>query len=511
VADDLQHSNLRTYGALAAFVVLLLVSAITAKSFGLFALTDRQHLADAIKRVQNVRGIAVWFVLAYALIAGLGLPATPLTLAGGAIFGTALGSGLNWTGAVVGAIIGHFLAKQLGSAGIKRLLGHNAAKLESFSKHLTFATILRLRLIPVTPFNLLNFASGLARVPLRAYVPATAIGIIPGTIIYTFFSDSLIGGVAGAKTHALVRISIAGALLIVISFLPKLLKSGKHRGAAASMLVAALLLLGSEAVAPRPAAAQHALTAIRRTTPSGATTVASQTFDHSLFDQLLRKHVVGGLVDYDAFERSGEFERYLATLATAKPASLTSAEQLAFWINAYNAYTIALINQHHERKSIRNINKTFGLISLKGAWTEPMARVGGETYTLLHIENEIIRQQHHDSRIHFAIVCASLGCPPLRSEAFTGQDLERQLDDQARQFLLKSPGKNRVDVATRTVYASPIFKWYRDDFGGSDATVGKFIAGYYPVGPARDLLLSGKFSLKDTDYDWSINLLKPSR
>ena len=101
--------------------------------------------------------------------------------------------------------------------------------------------------------------------------------------------------------------------------------------------------------------------------------------------------------------------------ATHGEASWPRDERLAFWINAYNAYTIALMNQHHERKSIRNINKTFGLISIKGPWTESMARVGGETYTLLHIENEIIRKQYHDARIHFAIVCASMGCPPLRS------------------------------------------------------------------------------------------------
>ncbi|MEP7344094.1 MAG: DUF547 domain-containing protein [Gemmatimonadaceae bacterium] len=522
MAASAQNSNLRTYGGLAAFILLLVAAAIAARSLGLFELTDRKQLADAIQRVQDVKGITVWFVLAYALVAGLGLPATPLTLAGGAIFGTALGSGLNWMGAVAGATIGHLLAKQLGSAGLKRLLGRNAAKLESFSKHLTFATILRLRLIPVTPFNLLNFASGLARVPLRAYVPATAIGIIPGTIIFTFFSDSLIGGVAGAKTHALLRVSIAGALLILISFLPKLLQRGKRSGAAANLLVAALLL-SSGLLAPRRTAAQSARPAIGgiarlvverhagAAVPGATPTVAGRAFDHSIYDQLLHKHVVNGLVDYDAFEGSAEFERYLGTLATAKPASLTQAEQLAFWINAYNAYTIALINQHHERKSIRNINKTFGLISLKGPWTERMARVGGESYTLLHIENEIIRNRYHDPRIHFAIVCASLGCPPLRSEAFTGPDLEGQLDDQARTFLLESPSKNRVDVAKRTVFASPIFGWYREDFGGSDAAVGNFIAQYYPAGPERDLLLSGDFSLKETYYDWSINLRNPPR
>ncbi|MEO7363301.1 MAG: VTT domain-containing protein, partial [Gemmatimonadaceae bacterium] len=361
MADSAANSKFRTYGALAAFVLLLVAAAITAKSLGLFELTDRKHLAEAIQRVQDVRGIALWFVLAYALIAGLGLPATPLTLAGGGIFGTVLGSGLNWTGAVLGATIGHILARQLGSDGLKRLLGKNAAKLESFSKRLTFATILRLRLIPVTPFNLLNFASGLARVPLRAYVPATAIGILPGTIIYTFFSDSLIGGVAGAQTHALLRVSIAAALLILISFLPKLFERGRRSGAAANVMIAALVL-SSGLLTTAPTAAQSSPASVRVATP----TLPGPAFDHSTFDQLLRAHVVNGLVDYDTFEQSADFQRYLGALTTAKPASLARAEQLAFWINAYNAYTIALMNQHHERKSIRNINKTFGLVSIKG-------------------------------------------------------------------------------------------------------------------------------------------------
>ena len=500
----------RSYGALAVLVLLILAAALVARSLGLFELSDRTHLANAIRRVQGVKAIGVWFVLAYAVMAGIGLPATALTLAGGAIFGTALGSGLNWTGAVLGATIAHVLARSLGSDGINRLLGRNATKLEAFSERLNFQNILRLRLIPITPFNLLNFACGLARVPLRAYVPATAIGILPGTIIYTFFSDSLIGGVAGAKTHALLRVLVAGVLLTLLSFIPALIRRRSGPGVTVSACLAVGSLFASLTGVPSSAAAQSGLF-VHRVTAASATLApfAKVPFDHSLFDQLLHQHVADGLVDYDAFEKSAEFQRYLGALASAKPETFTRPEQLAFWINAYNAYTIALMNQHHERRSIRNINKTFGLISMKGPWTERMAHVGGDTYTLLHIEDEILRAQFHDPRIHFAIVCASLGCPPLRSEAFTGAALEQQLDDQARAFLLRSPTKNRVDVANRTVFVSPIFGWYRADFGASDAAVGQYIAQFYPAGPARDLLTGGSFTMKETAYDWSINSQRP--
>jgi hypothetical protein len=228
------------------------------------------------------------------------------------------------------------------------------------------------------------------------------------------------------------------------------------------------------------------------------------TFDHSAYDALLRAHVAQGRVDYDAFKAAPTFARYLDQLARADPAALPDRERLAFWINVYNAYTIQLINTHGERESIRNINKTLGL-TLKSPWKEKIVRAGGGVYHLDHVEHEIIRKQFREPRIHFALVCAALGCPPLRAEAYTGAKLEAQLDDQARAFLLRSPAKNRVDVASRTVYASPILDWYRDDFGGTKEALGRFLAAYHPDGPTKALLQSGSFELKLTDYDWTLN------
>jgi hypothetical protein len=234
------------------------------------------------------------------------------------------------------------------------------------------------------------------------------------------------------------------------------------------------------------------------------------TFDHSDFTALLRAHVSDGLVDYGAFRADGSFARYLDRLARADLAGLPGPERLAFWINAYNAYTIQLINAHAERDSIRNINKTMGL-SLKSPWQAPIVRAAGQVYDLDHVEHEIIRKQFHEPRIHFALVCGALGCPPLRREAYTGAALEGQLEDQARAFLLYSIEKNRVDVSSRTVYLSPIFDWYRDDFGGSKAAVGRYVASFHPEGPEKELLLSGTFELKYTGYDWSLNSPEKAR
>ena len=266
-------------------------------------------------------------------------------------------------------------------------------------------------------------------------------------------------------------------------------------------LVAVLLVA---AAAPGAAASRPAAPA-----PAGAALQdRGGTFDHSAFDALLRAHVRGGLVDYDAFKNAPAFRAYLDRLAAADPSSLGRAEQLALWINAYNAYTIQLINRHGERRSIRNINKTFGLVKAYGPWREKLAVVGGRAYGLDEIEQDILRRQFREPRIHFALVCAAMGCPPLRSEAYAGPRLDAQLDDQARTFLLHSPAKNRVDVATRTVHLSPILVGFRDyikDFGGTEAAVGRYVARYFPPGPERQLLEGGGFTVAKTGNNCTPN------
>ena len=233
--------------------------------------------------------------------------------------------------------------------------------------------------------------------------------------------------------------------------------------------------------------------------------------DHALFDALLHAHVRNRMVDYEAFARSSAFPKYLDALADSRIDHLDEQERLALWINAYNAYTIELINAHEERDSIRNVNKTLGFLKLKGPWRQRLARVGGAPHTLDEIEHDIIRKRFGEPRIHFALVCAAMGCPPLRSEAYDGERLDAQLDEQSRIFILDLPQKNRVDVERKTVHISMIFRHYRSDFGGSDAAIGRYIAGFHPAGPERELLLSGRFRLHQTPYDWTLNSQEQAR
>jgi hypothetical protein len=225
-------------------------------------------------------------------------------------------------------------------------------------------------------------------------------------------------------------------------------------------------------------------------------------FDHGAFDRLLRAHVASGRVDYDAFAGAPELPRYLDALAAADVESLSRDEQLAFWINAYNAYTIHLVNAHGERRSIRNINKALGVVPAPGPWKMKIVRAGGRTLTLDEVEHAIIRKRYRDPRIHFALVCAARSCPPLRPEAYTGAGLDAQLEDQARTFIGATPSANRVDVKAATVHVSPIFNWYRSDFGPS---LGKFLARYVSDPAGRALLESGRFKTVETPYDWSLN------
>jgi uncharacterized membrane protein YdjX (TVP38/TMEM64 family) len=210
------------YVRLAVLATLLAGTGYAAHRLGVFDLRDPERLAGALRRARDVPAVPVLFVLGYAVATVFGLPGTVFTLAGGAVFGTLLGSILNWTGATLGALGAYALARRLGSDAVRKLLGRHAGALDALTSRADFATIFRLRLIPVVPFNALNFAAGLASAPFRAYALSTALGIIPGTVVYTYFADSLLAGVTGARHRALIHAAIAGALLIALSFVPAL-------------------------------------------------------------------------------------------------------------------------------------------------------------------------------------------------------------------------------------------------------------------------------------------------
>ena len=223
------HPDRRSaYVRLAVLVLVIVVALYAAFRFGIFELSDPSRLATTIRRAREVPALPLLFVLGYTIATVVGIPGTVFTLAGGAIFGTLLGSLFNWAGATLGALGAYALVRWLGSDAVRQFLGRRARALDALTSRASFATLFRLRLIPVVPFNAFNFAAGFAPAPFRAYALSTALGIIPGTVVYTYFADSIVAGVMGARQRALVNVAIAALLLILLSFVPRL-AGHRHR------------------------------------------------------------------------------------------------------------------------------------------------------------------------------------------------------------------------------------------------------------------------------------------
>jgi len=194
---------------------------------GLFQLEDRAALVAVIERVRSTRFISIFFVATYAMAAAVGVPATPLTLAGGALFGAPLGIALNWLGEFLAALLAFAIARATGlRAGTRN--ASNDAPIGALSRSHAFATLFRLRLVPVAPFALLNAGAAISGMSWKDYIGATALGIVPVTIIYTVSASELLAGAAGSGGRALAKALASAGVLIGLSFLPSL-RHGKNR------------------------------------------------------------------------------------------------------------------------------------------------------------------------------------------------------------------------------------------------------------------------------------------
>ena len=235
-----------------------------------------------------------------------------------------------------------------------------------------------------------------------------------------------------------------------------------------------------------------------------ATQPAAAEFDqaHATFAGVLTEYVRDARVDYTALKaHPQDLHRYLDQVTAVSKSEFkkwNEPQQIAFLSNAYNAYTLRLIIDHYPVKSIKDIG---GLLT--GPWDQPVVKLFGETITLNIVEHKILRKDYSEPRIHFALVCAAKGCPPLRSEAYVAGRLDAQLDDQAKQFLA-NPSKNRVEAGERVVYLSPIFKWYGGDFEKKSGSVLAALEPYWPEKSAA-ALAKGNFKIRYTEYDWSLN------
>lgn len=230
--------------------------------------------------------------------------------------------------------------------------------------------------------------------------------------------------------------------------------------------------------------------------------VVSEPIDHSTWDSLLKKHVdEEGWVDYKGFIKDkAELQHYLDLLSDHPPTVRTwsESEQLAYWINAYNAFTIKLIIDNYPLESIRDIQ--IGIPGIYTVWHKEFFEIGGSSSSLDEIEHEILRKQFDEPRIHFAIVCASISCPQLRNEAFTADLLETQLQEQGVKFI-NDPSRN--SISQDKVSISKIFSWFKGDFTKNGSLI-EFLNRF------SSTQISSKAKVNYLDYDWGLNEQKGS-
>jgi len=242
---------------------------------------------------------------------------------------------------------------------------------------------------------------------------------------------------------------------------------------------------------------------------SMAASGATKAVDHSAWDALLKSYVKPGpdglnRVDYAAFKDGGHnaLKDYIGTLVAVDPATLNRPEQFAMLANLYNAKTIDIVLEHYPVKSIKDISLGGGLLTVftGGPWKAKVLKMKGVELSLDDIEHGILRPTFRDPRVHYAVNCASVGCPNLGTEAFTGDKLATQLDSAARAYVNNPRGANfRRDG----LVVSSIYSWFDVDFGGSEKGVIEHLKTY--AAPDLAQKLAGTKSISDYAYDWSLN------
>ena len=264
----------------------------------------------------------------------------------------------------------------------------------------------------------------------------------------------------------------------------------------------------------------------------GIEEVKSDSFDHSYstYNSLLNEYVENASVNYSGFiDSRAEFETFLRTIGSVNEndyESWTQEQKLAFWINAYNAFTIKAVIDHYPIKRSFSLVGIFyapsnSILQIKGVWTKLQFRALDRMVTLDEIEHQILRKEFNEPRIHIAINCASISCPDLSNEAYVAERLEQQLAQASINFV-NNPSKGiQIDEQKGKVKLSKIFKWFGEDFiqnyGGTklfnnyslkENAVLNFTAEYLESQPVKEYLMNNKLKIGYLGYDWHLNELQ---
>jgi uncharacterized membrane protein YdjX (TVP38/TMEM64 family) len=483
-----------------------------------------------------VESLGLWGPIAlgvvYVIAALLFVPGSLLTLAAGAIYGLTLGMVIVSMASTTAAALAFLIARYVARDRVLRTL-EQSPRLRAIDGAIGeqgWKIVALLRLSPAVPFNLQNYLYGVTAVRFGPAVLASWVAMLPGTFLFVYLGS--LGGAAAAGSSAttgewVLRIVGLAATVLVTVYVTRVAQRAmrEHVPAAADepqrskpmqarsggglrtvfVAAASLVLLAASVVA---STRQESIRGrIERALGLPPAVVAHEAyadeaggarFDHSVFDALLRQHVdPDGLVDYDALHREPEaLDRYLSELANAPFAELGRDDKLALLINAYNAFTLRLILDFYPLDSIRDIPD-------RRRWKHVRWTLGGATFSLDQLEHERIRPHFAEPRIHFALVCAAIGCPPLRNEAYVGERLEAQLASQTK-YVHAHDRWFQFDSAANTVRLTSLYDWYGSDFLQQAPTVVDYAARHVPA--LQSALSAGRHpQVQWIDYDWRLN------
>ncbi|MCH9032928.1 MAG: DUF547 domain-containing protein [Planctomycetes bacterium] len=494
-------------------------------------------------------GLGGWGPLAlgaaYVVAALAFFPGSALTLTAGAVFGLVWGTVTVSLASTTAAALAFLIARYLARDKVARQ-ARKFPKFEAIDGAIGdggWKIIAMLRLSPAVPFSLGNYLFGLTAIRFWPYVLASWLFMLPGTFMFVYLGHIGTQGLRSAAGAEQGKTPAEWALLGV----------GLLATIAVSVYVARLSRKAlreqtriEEQTAEKEQPSEHAEqnTTVATVWPWGTTVLAAvavvmlavaacthqrrdalknlfgpapvtlqeayqhqsdgPTFDHSAFDALLRKHVdKDGWVDYKGFRKdAATLDSYIASVGHAPFADLGRDEKLSFLINAYNAFTLRLILDHYPVKSIKDIPSA-------KRWDAKRWRIGTMTLSLNQIEHEQIRPKFAEPRIHFALVCAAIGCPKLRNEAFQADRIEEQLEDQTR-YVHSHDRWFRYQPGAKDVHLTKLYDWYGADFGQIAGSVLDFAARYSSALKSA-LEKDKKPRIKWLDYDWTLNDKKNNR
>ena len=405
-------------------------------------------------------------------------------------------------------------------AAIDRAIGKNGWKIVAL-----------LRLSPVAPFNLSNYFFGLTAIRFLPYVLVSWICMLPGTLLYVYlgYAASQAAGAGGAKASGWLHWTLLGAGLLLIGavsvYITKLAKQAlaaesgviemktppenQAPGVVATsrrplvLAVLAVVMLGvtactwinrgrlADLFGPPPVKSVNKFTA----NPNGP------QFSNAMFNSVVDKYVhKEGWVDYQGLSAHPKnLNAYIAQLAKAPFAKLGRNNKLALLINAYNAFTLRLIlNYYPNIKSIRAIPST-------RRWDYVHWNIGGKLYSLEHIEL-MLRSDFADPRVHFAINCASIGCPPLRQQAYEASTVNAQLQSQA-ELVNNNPRWVRFSRDGKTLHLTMLYNWYSGDFNQAAGSVLQFVARFNQR-VAADLAAGHPPAVTFKNYSWKLDSIE---